>query len=257
MKLNYIYGDKFKSLEGKNIKYFDTHDYWNIFSFIRQASKYPDQVFKLVTHNSDWPVSKCMHNMGVYEDQIPGNLTWYAQNVDVDHYCIQSIPIGLENPSWHQALDKINRIDQFEQGLRWYDHLCFGHFNTETNPERKPLMSFLKDSEWCHTKDVRNGTDFNEYLQSLGRYMFCICPEGNGIDTHRIWEALYMGCVPIVEDCINVKFYKDLPIYVCSSFYDLEPEDMMVSYQYIAENLERYNMLMLSMDYWKAKICLS
>ena len=24
-------------------------------------------------------------------------------------------------------------------------------------------------------------------------------PRGNGLDTHRLWEALYLGCVPIVQ----------------------------------------------------------
>jgi len=26
-----------------------------------------------------------------------------------------------------------------------------------------------------------------------------VAPRGNGWDTHRLWEALYLGCVPIVE----------------------------------------------------------
>ena len=32
----------------------------------------------------------------------------------------------------------------------------------------------------------------------LSQYKFCICPEGNGADTHRLWEALYLKTVPIV-----------------------------------------------------------
>jgi len=32
-----------------------------------------------------------------------------------------------------------------------------------------------------------------------------ICPRGNGIDTHRFWECLYRGVVPIVKDSQWVK----------------------------------------------------
>ena len=28
--------------------------------------------------------------------------------------------------------------------------------------------------------------------------MFAICPEGNGVDTHRIWESLILKVMPVV-----------------------------------------------------------
>ena len=38
-----------------------------------------------------------------------------------------------------------------------------------------------------------------ENIMRLATYRWCICPEGNGVDTHRLWEAIYLGCVPIVK----------------------------------------------------------
>ena len=28
--------------------------------------------------------------------------------------------------------------------------------------------------------------------------MFVPCPAGGGLDTHRVWEAIYLGAVPVV-----------------------------------------------------------
>ena len=36
------------------------------------------------------------------------------------------------------------------------------------------------------------------YLKDLRKYNFVLCPAGNGMDTHRVWETLYMGGYPIV-----------------------------------------------------------
>ena len=51
--------------------------------------------------------------------------------------------------------------------------------------------------------------------------MFCACPKGNGVDTYRFWEALYLGTIPIVD---YGKFYDqfgDLPKLDVKSISDL------------------------------------
>ena len=32
----------------------------------------------------------------------------------------------------------------------------------------------------------------------LANHKYSICPEGNGLDTHRFWESLYVRTIPIV-----------------------------------------------------------
>jgi hypothetical protein len=39
---------------------------------------------------------------------------------------------------------------------------------------------------------------YTDFLALVGRARFVICPPGNGVDTHRVWEALAVGAVPIV-----------------------------------------------------------
>jgi hypothetical protein len=32
----------------------------------------------------------------------------------------------------------------------------------------------------------------------MRKTLFVPCPAGNGLDTHRIWESLYLGAIPLV-----------------------------------------------------------
>jgi hypothetical protein len=40
----------------------------------------------------------------------------------------------------------------------------------------------------------------SEYSTVAANYRFIACPRGNGIDTHRFWETLYRGSLPVVID---------------------------------------------------------
>jgi hypothetical protein len=37
-----------------------------------------------------------------------------------------------------------------------------------------------------------------DYAALVKQHKFVLCPRGNGIDTHRFWETLYRGAIPIV-----------------------------------------------------------
>ena len=68
------------------------------------------------------------------------------------------------------------------------------NFNIDTNKiKRQVCFNQLKNKLiWC------NNLSYLDYLKLLKEYEFCICPEGNGVDTHRLWECLYLKVVPIV-----------------------------------------------------------
>ena len=39
----------------------------------------------------------------------------------------------------------------------------------------------------------------NELLRIYTNYAFIVSPHRNGLDCHRTWEALVLGCIPIVK----------------------------------------------------------
>lgn len=252
---NFINGDKFRAITGPRIQYHNTHDFWNILSFFVKARKDCFNTYTLITHNSDWPVGKALANMGTHPTEIPYNIRWFSQNVDVEHPQIESIPIGLENPEWHQKLQKTQSISYcMKHRPKYYANLCMAQFNLSTNPRRQLIFDHFSQFDWCRASPTVNGTNFDMYLEDLNSSTFCVCPNGNGIDTHRLWEALYIGCIPIVEDSVNIQFYKDLPIFICEDFTDITYDTLKYVQQTMMDKLCEMDMRMLSFDYWNAKI---
>jgi hypothetical protein len=39
---------------------------------------------------------------------------------------------------------------------------------------------------------------FYDYMRTLASYKYSICPVGNGLDTYRMWESLYLRVIPIL-----------------------------------------------------------
>jgi hypothetical protein len=68
----------------------------------------------------------------------------------------------------------------------------------------------------------------NENLLRLAEYEFCICPEGNGVDTHRLWECLYLEVVPIVieSDFTTILKSLNIPIFVLNSWHDFDEKNL-------------------------------
>lgn len=246
---DFVNGEKFKALcdfdfrnpkfePGKSdyIIYSDLDRYVDALSF---ASQHMDKNFVLVTHNGDRLVDYTC---------VPGNIkAWYTQNLNFEHERIFAIPIGLENPQWHP-----NKIPTMMQMPKSEDRVNKGfcQYNPDTYPqERKNLVQRLQNSgidvEWFPSI---NGQYFTRYLFNLKVYKYCFCPRGNGVDTHRIWEAIYMGCIPVVKKHISHDFIDcDLPILFVDEWEDF-------NYQ---ETYGNFNSKLLTMEYWKDKICQS
>lgn len=248
---DYISGEKFKSfcdirLDDKDLSilddtnkstyilYADSEKYVDALSFIHHQS--PNK-FVLVTHNGDTEIKST---------GLPHNLVyWFAQNLNFKHPQVSPLPIGLENTHWHP-----NKIPMMMKAKPFFNRKIkvFGQFNTETYPkERCALVRLMSDNIMSDWYPARNGVAFDHYLNNLLNYQYCFCPRGNGIDTHRIWECLYMGCIPVVKAHITHMFPdSDLPIYFVKEWDDF--------YNWFLWNKGNFDSPMLTMTYWKNKI---
>mmetsp|Transcript_4655 Transcript_4655/g.5988 ORF Transcript_4655/g.5988 Transcript_4655/m.5988 type:complete len:618 (-) Transcript_4655:63-1916(-) len=72
-----------------------------------------------------------------------------------------------------------------------------------------------------------NLIDFVDFLKPLeswllhSNYAFEICPQGNGIDTHRTWEALLLKTIPIVRTSSLDPLYKGLPVVIVNNWKEI------------------------------------
>ena len=64
-------------------------------------------------------------------------------------------------------------------------------------------------------------------ISIFNKYKFILCPLGNGVDSHRIWETLYSGSIPIVLDKVTFKCLDGLPVIKLKSFRGLKIEKII------------------------------
>lgn len=251
--MDYIDGDKFRSICDCDIEkhdeipdgevvimYASTHHRSRAIEIIEN---HKDRQFILVTHNSDDPVD---------EISIPDNLCkWFAINAEYEHEKIIPIPIGLENEHWHPQKRPILKakhqtVNRKIKALSQFNPITFP-------PERQQLLrNILNNLVYADSFYCVNGEQFKSYADNLTKYAFCLCPRGNGIDTHRIWEALYMGCIPIVKKHPTHFFELDLPIIFVDYWLEVTQEFLEEKIQTIDYSL--FNSPLLTMSYWKERI---
>ena len=92
---------------------------------------------------------------------------------------------------------------------------------------------------------------WEEYIDELCNYKFCLSLPGKGLDCYRTWEALTLGVIPVVirtkhMDCI----YDDLPVVIVDRVEDITKEFLDAQFERIRESIERYNYNKLTSSYW-------
>jgi hypothetical protein len=67
---------------------------------------------------------------------------------------------------------------------------------------------------------VENRLQANTIHKLMKKSRFIPCPAGNGLDTHRVWEAIYLGAVPVI---IESEFCGDAtwPVIVVKNWSEL------------------------------------
>jgi len=165
--------------------------------------------FILITHNSDQEIRQTNEVYIILNNEKM--IKWYGQNICFEHPKLLFLPIGIANSHWeHGNLILFNDI-HFIQSIQKISKVYF-NFNINTNPsKRKICYDNLKSKlQWLeNTSPINN-------LKRLSTYEFCICPEGNGVDTHRLWECLYLKVVPVVVESEFTKILQinEIPVFI-------------------------------------------
>jgi hypothetical protein len=178
----------------------------------------------LITHNSDGEVDP--DSIAWLEDDDGRLARWYAQNVTVRHPKVVPLPIGIANEMWaHGRTRRLLRAIARNTG-RPKTKLAFLHFNIETYPGRREIWQTLRGAFGGLPQEPVLGLRHKAYLEELARHRFCICPRGNGIDTHRVWECLYLEVVPILARSVHSEYWarSGLPVLLIDDWAEVTPE---------------------------------
>ena len=190
---------------------------------------------------------------------IPENLTtWWTINCHIDHPKVKSIPLGLQNLHWRWE-GNIQSSPSTYKKFRGQDKTKFmiGSFSVDNNPsERIKCVEAAKiagsDFRMFQRRDRQNENYVLDYFNQVSQYKFVLCPWGAGIDTHRLWESLYLGSIPITRYHKVYEAFKDYPVVFLDDWSELKDLDFEDIYHRNKQKLETENRIYF--DYWNNKI---
>jgi hypothetical protein len=168
----------------------------------------------------------------------PSNvIKWYAQNAEISSKFMIPIPIG---PNLFPLTGDNMRKSLFSCAR---NKLIF----TNTNPGNNPLQrTYVQESilQQCPNSTKNELVEPKEYARQLQQHIFSICPPGNGKDTHRAWESIFFGCIPIVEKSNMNDFFATLfPMLVVDRWSDVTEDFLINQYNEMQTKTWRYDLL--------------
>ena len=198
----------------------------------------------LITSQTDDKISKKLIK------KLPEQfIRWYSINVDCTDSQLISIPLGLSNGYDKNLYLDDNLINVDLNGTKKKENLLYLSFEENTNiRHRSGLKNYFSQFKWAKILNKKN--EIVEYENDLRISNFVLCPQGNGIDTHRVWETLYCGSIPIIEYHTGFNQFKNLPIMFVDDFYKVSKKSL----ENFLDNLQVKNLDMMDFSYWNKEI---
>jgi hypothetical protein len=174
------------------------------------------------------PVTVVISNSDeTFDDKLMQSLKPYTTHV----YAIncsakgaKQIPIGFRDDAYTPHKDLTDILSDTSPGEK--EILCLVNFLVETNggERQRALDRFSKESWATVDKTYLNyglskATIFSipetiqkrlDYYKTLKRTKFVVCPPGRGVDTHRVYETLFFGGIPIIKTSFLDPMYEKL-----------------------------------------------
>lgn len=249
-----------------------------IFNYINLLSNI-NKYFILITLSNDDHCPPYLNTNTIIDKKIsvdieklldsPYLIKWFAKNPCRIHYKILPYILG---PKWQWRTTRFKGENKSKL-LNIYNKYCMNpqykfydrelkkellYFNFTVSTTNTPLYdhhknirrdiknNLIKKFNWIENKEIE------EYIKTLETYKFCICPPGRGIDTHRCWEALMVGTIPIVLSSPLNSLYINLPVLLVENFTEITEKYLIKEYNKLLKNT--YNFEKLYCHYWKNEL---
>lgn len=196
-------------------------------------------------------------------------LKWFTQNSRVEENDkIIQMPIGLDyhtlfkNPNcvWKLPEEGNLPIEQEEiliniinESNPFYERTRKIYINFTINSDRFGQRQSALDIIPNELLDINiNFIPRSETWKNMINYTFVLSPTGIGLDCHRTWEALCLGCIPIV--CVKEfkKLFNELPVLVISNWKEITKELLENTIEDFKNRT--FNKEKLTLNYWTNNI---
>lgn len=178
---------------------------------------------------------------------------WFAINVKRVDPRIVAVPIGVDTHS-DLAIENDRIIFDVSRGeVKAADTLAYMNFNVHTYPQERAILDlYFSEHSWIKS-DVNQRIPYQTYCENLRAHKFTFCPRGNGPDTHRFWESIYLGSIPIVLDYPEMaSFFSKLPVLKVKSWLSITEELLEIEYERISET--DYDFSIMRFSEWERLI---
>lgn len=194
---------------------------------------------------------------------------WFIQNTRIqDNNKIIQLPIGLDyhtilnNPkrNWKMAKEDITPVSQ-EQILKnilnnskpFYERIpkIYVKF-TKSNDRFKQRENSLKIIPKSLMEINQKFSPRTELWKEMINYTFILSPFGVGMDCHRTWEALCLGCIPIICAPNFKNLFEDLPVLIVNDWSQIN--ETLLNNTIKKFKTKNFNNEKISLEYWTNKI---
>jgi len=208
----------------------------------------PTDTSVIISGHSDFPIT---------DDIVAKYRFKHWWTINTQTLRANGIPLGITNDCDDSPIHRIYGNTEIMKKAfdipRLIQNRVYMNFSLHTHSIRDKVYHMFKDFPWVTVgKQFQTLDGRFKFLQEVRNHEFVLCPRGNGVDTCRLWETLYMGSIPIVQRDIAHRDWEDLPIAWVDSFSEVRPEWLDFQLKRIQEGT--WNMEKLKLSYWIKKI---
>ena len=197
----------------------------------------------------------------------PKIIHWFSQNSIGTHLKLSKIPIGLdyhtmsnhESHPWgpqtsplkqEEILMQIkNASSDFQKRFPLIYSNCHFSLHTRFAGDRIDAIQNIPKELVYYEENMQPRI---ENWKTQSNFTFVLCPHGNGLDCHRTWEALCLGCIPIVKKSNLDELYDDLPVLIVNHWGNVSSTLLENTIREFSQKTFHYEKLELK--YWVNRI---
>lgn len=218
--------DKWINIDNHNLDDIKKLRITKLFCYNDMLNNHYFERLKIILKNISYTFDLYFHNgdVGFYQNHlvlfdIKNLKNIYAQNLNTSLIeNLHVLPIGIANSHWKHG--DLNMLTEIINSNNEQKNEIYFNFNIRTNVKKRQLCydTFIDKIDFIKSKNSQK-----EYLKCLSSHKYCICPEGNGLDTHRFWECLYLKVIPICLKNVITEYYSNyVPIILLDNWSDID-----------------------------------
>jgi hypothetical protein len=227
--------------------------------------------FILITGDGDETIPTDLFDEKIFLSIINNNkiIHWFSVNcLEHLHPKLTLIPLGVNFHSlsfgefcgWHNEAmspkeqeNMINSIKnespKFDKRIdKIYSNFHFVTYNEFGNPRKDAINKIDKNIVYYEPSFVSR----KETWVNQSKYAFVLSPLGHGMDCHRTWEALILGCIVIVKTSPIDSLYEDLPVLIVNDWSEVTQTLLNNTIENFKNKTFNYDKL--KAEYWVNKI---